>query len=112
MSPWMSRAWPPSRIGLRLFAFNLLVVFVPVAGVLYLDVYENRLLRAQEREMVQQARLLAAAASATSQLRAEEFDRLLSGVEGRSTARFRLFDATGAIVADSMQRPRIRLAGS
>jgi two-component system, OmpR family, sensor histidine kinase ChvG len=105
MSPWMSRAWPPSRIGLRLFAFNLLVVFVPVAGVLYLDVYESRLLRAQERAMVQQARLLAAAASAASQLRAEEFDRLLSGVEGRSTARFRLFDATGALVADSKQRP-------
>jgi len=49
----------PSRIGLRLFAFNLLVLFVPVAGILYLDVYESRLLQTQERGMVQQARTVA-----------------------------------------------------
>ena len=36
----------PSRIGLRLLTFNLLVLFLPVAGILYLDVYENRLLEA------------------------------------------------------------------
>ena len=29
----------PSRIGLRLLAFNLLLLFLPFAGVLYLDVY-------------------------------------------------------------------------
>jgi hypothetical protein len=50
-----------SRIGLRLFAFNLLVIFVPVAGVLYLDVYEARLRQMQEASLIQQARLLAAA---------------------------------------------------
>ncbi|MBA3641637.1 MAG: sensor N-terminal transmembrane domain-containing protein [Acidobacteriota bacterium] len=55
---WLRRR--PSRIGLRLFAFNLLVLFVPVAGILYLDVYESRLLETQERGMIQQARMLAA----------------------------------------------------
>jgi hypothetical protein len=36
------------------------VLFVPVAGILYLDVYESRLLETQERGMIQQARMLAA----------------------------------------------------
>ena len=60
---WLTRLrlWRPSRIGRRLLAFNLLLVFLPVAGILYLDVYETRLLDVQERGMVQQGRLVAAA---------------------------------------------------
>ena len=50
----------PSRIAIRLLAFNLLLLFLPIAGILYLDVYETRLLEAQERAMVQQGRLMAA----------------------------------------------------
>jgi two-component system sensor histidine kinase ChvG len=50
-----------SRIGMRLLMFNVLAAVMPVAGVLYLDVYEQELLLAQERGMVQQARLVAAA---------------------------------------------------
>jgi hypothetical protein len=95
------RYWPPSRIGLRLLAFNLLVVFVPVVGVLYLDVYEARLLQAQEREMVQQARILAAAAAANGTLRADDLDRILVRLERQSEARFRVYDASGALLADS-----------
>ena len=45
---WPTSVRRPSGIGVRLLAFNLLVVFVPVAGVLYLDVYETQLRRAQE----------------------------------------------------------------
>ena len=45
-----------SRISVRLLPFNLLLVFLPVAGLLYLDVYERQLLDAQERAMVQQGR--------------------------------------------------------
>ena len=52
-----------SRIGVRLLLFNVLAVVMPVAGILYLDVYENELLASQERAMVQQARLVAAALS-------------------------------------------------
>ena len=50
-----------SRIAARLLAFNLLVLFLPVAAILYLDVYETRLLESQERSMNQQARIIAAA---------------------------------------------------
>jgi len=50
-----------SRIGLRLFTFNLLVVFVPVTGMLYLDVYEAQLRRAQEASLAAQAGVVAAA---------------------------------------------------
>src|SRR5262249_20250242 len=53
--------WRLSRIGLRLLAFNLLLLFLPVAGILYLDVYEARLLDTQERAMALEARLIAAA---------------------------------------------------
>ena len=37
-----------------MLAFNLLLVFLPAAGFLYLGVYETQLLRAQEHSMVQQ----------------------------------------------------------
>src|SRR5499425_89262 len=50
-----------SRISIRLLAFNVLLVFLPAAGLLTLDTYERQLLRAQEQSMVQQGRLLAAA---------------------------------------------------
>ena len=100
MRTW-KRAWPPSRIGLRLLAFNLLVVFVPVAGVLYLDVYEAQLLHGQEREMVQQGRMLAAVAGATGTLSAEEVTRVLLRLGRETDARFRVYDANGTVVVDS-----------
>jgi two-component system sensor histidine kinase ChvG len=60
---WRARL---SRIGMRLLMFNVLAAVMPVAGVLYLDVYEQELLLAQERGMVQQARLVAAALSSAA----------------------------------------------
>ena len=50
-------------ISLRLLLFNILLVFLPIAAVLYLDVYEEKLLLSQEKSMVQQGRLLSAALS-------------------------------------------------
>ena len=50
-----------NRISVRLLAFNLLVVFVPVVAFLSLGTYERQLLRSLEGALVQQARLLAAA---------------------------------------------------
>jgi two-component system sensor histidine kinase ChvG len=91
----------PSKIGLRLFAFNLLVLFVPVVGVLYLDVYEARLLQAQEREMVQQARLLAAVLGDQPQLEVPSLERTFARLERRTEARLQIFDAQGTLVADS-----------
>ena len=99
--------WPrvnrPSRIGLRLFAFNLVVVFVPVLGVLYLDVYEARLRQSQEAGLVQQARVLAAALGGPPRdgpAIAAAFMRL----ERRSDARFRVYDGAGVLVADSARQ--------
>src|SRR5690606_4336699 len=50
----------PSRIAARVLLFNLLLVFLPVAGLLYLDTYERHLLEQQERAMVDAGRILAA----------------------------------------------------
>src|SRR6185295_6838578 len=51
----------PFRLTTRLLLFNLLLVFLPVSGLFYLDLYERELLTQQEKGMVQQGRLLAAA---------------------------------------------------
>src|SRR5688572_22730045 len=88
-----------SRIGLRVLAFNLLVLFLPVAGILYLDVYEDRLLDVQERGMVEQARLVAAAIGDNPH--PEETARFLSRLGAEGDSRIRVFDSTGALIADS-----------
>jgi two-component system sensor histidine kinase ChvG len=54
-----------SRIWIRLLAFNVLLLFLPAAGVLYLDTFESQMLDAQEQSMVQQGRILAAALSSS-----------------------------------------------
>lgn len=54
-----------SRISIRLMLFNLLLVFLPVAGIVYLGSYEAKLLAAQRRALDEEARLLSAALTAT-----------------------------------------------
>ncbi|MEM7052768.1 MAG: ATP-binding protein [Acidobacteriota bacterium] len=90
-----------SPLTLRLLAFNLLLVFLPVAGFLSLDTYERQLLDSQERAMVQQARLMAAALSGRGSLDAAEADRLLIELNRRLQARLRVIDAAGLVIADS-----------
>jgi two-component system sensor histidine kinase ChvG len=92
----------------RLLAFNLLLVFLPLFGFLYLDVYEHQLLRAQERSMVQQARLLAAALS-TGTLTDVDPKSLIENLQGRLDARLRVVDAEGNLLADSS---RVRPPGA
>lgn len=99
------RDWRASRIALRLLAFNILLVFVPIVGIRYLDVYEDRLLDAQERAMVQQGRMLAAAVGASPYLDAAAAQDILNRVGRRIEARLRIFDRTGALVADSARAP-------
>jgi len=96
-------AWQPSRIGLRLLAFNLLVLFLPVAGILYLDVYEDQLLEAQERGMVEQGRIVAAALGGDEVLSPDAARALLARFGQQGDARVRVYDATGALVADSVR---------
>jgi two-component system sensor histidine kinase ChvG len=101
----------PSRIGRRLLAFNLLLVFLPVAGILYLDVYETRLLDVQERGMVQQGRLVAAALGDRDQLIPDAAVALLSRFGRRGDARLRIYDAAGTLLADSAHGPDPGLSG-
>ena len=49
-----------SRISIRLMLFNLLLVFLPVAGLLFLGIYEQHLEQAQLEGMQRQARLIVA----------------------------------------------------
>ena len=97
--PFLRRA--SSRIAVRMLAFNVLLVFLPFAGLLYLDTYEQHLLDAQERSMVQQGRLLAAALADRDPLDAETIDRLLRPLGQRVDARLRILDATGRVLGDT-----------
>jgi len=90
-----------SRIWIRLLAFNLLLVFIPAAGLLYLDTYERQLLDAQERSMVQQGRVLAAALAGRGELDADASRRVLVALNRRLEARLRVLDREGRVVADS-----------
>jgi two-component system sensor histidine kinase ChvG len=100
----MTRLWRlPSRIAVRLLAFNLLLVFLPAAAVHYLDVYERQLLDAQERAMVQQGRVLAAALSERGPAMAADAGAILVRLRQQSEARLRVVDREGCILADSSQ---------
>ena len=90
-----------SRIGLRLLAFNLLLVFLPVGALLYLGIFERQLLAAQERAMVQQARLLSAALSESGPLVPEAARLILRQLDGRTLSRLRVVDTDGEILADT-----------
>ena len=92
-----------ARIRPRLLAFNVLLVFLPVLGVLFLDTYERQLLADQERSMVQQGRVLAAALSARGELRAEDVRETLLQLNQRSGARLRVVDREGRVLADSVR---------
>ena len=90
-----------SRIGTRLLAFNLLLVFLPIAGILYLDVYEQELLQTQERGMVQQARLAAAALGGRDEVDGANAAGMLQRLGRRSDSRIRVYAADGRLLADS-----------
>ena len=90
-----------ASISIRLLAFNILLVFLPAAGFLYLDTYEEQLLQAQEVAMVQQGRILAAALSGRGPLEASEAERVLLALGRRTRSRLRVFDAAGGVIADS-----------
>src|SRR5262245_31457156 len=90
-----------SRIGLRVLTFNLLVLFLPVAGILYLDAYEDHLLDMQERGMVEQARLVAAALSGRDVIGPDDAAGFLAGLDYEGDVRIRIYGPDGAMLADS-----------
>lgn len=90
-----------SRLWIRLLAFNVLLVFLPAAGALFLDAYERQLLQAQERTMVQEGRLLAAALASRGPLTTESARAILLQLGQRHETRLRVIDADGRRLADS-----------
>lgn len=92
----------------RLLLFNVLVLFLPVASLLYLDTYESQLLTLQERAMVQQGRILSAALQDRP---LEEAASIIANLEQRLEARIRVVDKKGVLVADSAREPQNREGG-
>jgi two-component system sensor histidine kinase ChvG len=90
-----------SPIAVRMLLFNVLLVFLPVAGLFSLRAVERQLLDLQERSMVQQARLAAAALSGEPNLDAAGATGLVQRLKGRSESRIRVVDRTAAVIADS-----------
>ena len=72
-----------------------------VAGIVYLDVYEGRLLETQERGMVQQARVAAVALGATGALDDTQAIAFLRALGDHGEARIKIFGADGRLMADS-----------
>ena len=94
-----------SRISMRVLAFNVLIVFLPIAGVLSLGTYERQLLRSLERSLVQQGRVLAAGLEDTGPCPPQNAARLLQRLRQRHDARIRVLDAHGVLLADSSHLP-------
>lgn len=89
-----------SKISVRLLLFNVLLVIIPLAFLFYLDIYEKKLLSAQEHAMVQQGRIMSSALSGTNSLD-REAQRILNNLNKRQEARIRIIDRDGIVVADS-----------
>jgi two-component system sensor histidine kinase ChvG len=87
------------RLSVRLLTFNLLLLFLPLASMLYLDTYEQQLLDMQEDSMIQQARIFASALDSTDL--AAEAGLILGRLGGRIDSRIRVVNRSGSLLADS-----------
>lgn len=102
-----------SRISFRLMAFNVLLVFLPVAGMLYLGSYESKLLAEQDRALREEARILSSALSASpdpsraAQEILRQWSERVAPAAGRARpqsgepVRLRVISPIGTVVADS-----------
>ncbi|HOX12979.1 MAG TPA: histidine kinase dimerization/phospho-acceptor domain-containing protein, partial [Spirochaetales bacterium] len=95
---------PRVPIVARILGVNALLVFLPVAAFLSLDTYERSLLSALEDSLVQQGRFLAAWLG-EGELSASRAEAVLAALGRRHTARLRVLDAAGNLLADSSVRP-------
>ena len=91
------------RLSVRLLAFNLMLIFLPIASFMYLGTYERQLLDTQESSMIQQGRILASALTGTDL--AAEAALVLGRLGGRVDSRLRVVDAAGRLLADSATLP-------
>lgn len=89
-----------SSIAWLLLIFNILLIFVPIASFLSLKSYERSLLDSLEQALAQQGRFLAAWLS-VSKLDRESALASVGALRGKHTARIRVVDERGALLADS-----------
>jgi two-component system sensor histidine kinase ChvG len=97
-----------SRITVRLLCFNVLIVFLPVAGFLYLDTYEKQLVKSLEDSMAQQGRLVSSALSDQPNKEAfskerlgEASNKIIANLMKHTESRLRIIDKRGKLIADS-----------
>lgn len=91
-----------SRLAFRLLAFNVVLVFLPVAGVLFLGEYEERLETAEIRDVTHRARLIAASIAREGTLDEDAFEDVIHRAK-IDDLRVRLIDSVGRVVADSRE---------
>ncbi|MDR2211610.1 MAG: histidine kinase [Spirochaetaceae bacterium] len=104
---------PFKSLSSRLLLFNILILFLPMGSLLFLDTFENQLLVSQENTMIQQGRILASALSGRFNMEdalegsgegsdfAKEALRILTNLRGRTDSRIRVINPAGLLVADS-----------
>jgi two-component system sensor histidine kinase ChvG len=88
------------RIALGIFALNALLVFLPVAAFSLLGSYERGLVDSLEQALSQQGRIIAAWLG-RDRLNEASARSALDAIGGRRTARFRVVDSRGRLLADS-----------
>ncbi|HEV7765552.1 MAG TPA: ATP-binding protein [Thermoanaerobaculia bacterium] len=91
-----------SRLPFRLLAFNIVLVFLPIAGVLFLGEYEQRLETAEIRDVTHRAQLIAATIAREGTLDENAFEDVIHRAK-IDDLRVRLIDSTGRVVADSRE---------
>lgn len=93
------------RIRVRLFAVNLLALFVPAVGLEFARIHERELLDALERDMSDQAVLVREFVEANLEagraLGDPSHQTILEAAARRTRTRTRLVDSSGSVVADS-----------
>lgn len=91
-----------SRLSVRLLAFTIVLVFLPIAGVLFLGQYEERLETAEVRDLTHRSRLIAATIAREGTLDADAFEDVIRRAK-IDDLRVRLIDSRGNVVADSRE---------
>jgi two-component system sensor histidine kinase ChvG len=91
-----------SRLAFRLLAFNIVLVFLPIAGVLFLGEYEERLETAEIRDVSHRAQLIAATIAREGTLDEDAFEDVIHRAR-IDDLRVRLIDSLGRVVADSRE---------
>lgn len=91
-----------SRLAVRLLAFNVVLIFMPMAAVLFLGQYEEQLEIAELRDLTHRSRLIAAAIARQGTLDADAFEDVIRRAK-IDDLRVRLIDSRGRVVADSRE---------